>query len=44
VSATVQPCGTISFVARCIPTLRRAVLLFGELARVSDRGVVVALQ
>lgn len=33
VSATVQPCGTVSLVARCIPTLRRAVLLFGELAR-----------
>ncbi len=42
VSATVQPCGTVSLVARCIPTLRRAVLLFGELARASDRHMTAA--
>ena len=40
VSATVQPCGTISLVARCIPTLRRAVLLFAEIARASAPAVV----
>jgi hypothetical protein len=30
VSATVQPCGTIAIVTRCIPALRRAVMHFAE--------------
>jgi hypothetical protein len=37
VSATVQPCGTIAIVTRCIPALRRAVMHFAETVCVTRR-------